>query len=227
MRVASLFSGGKDSTYAARIAQKKGLELSYIVSVNPKNPDSYMFHTVNLHLAPLQAKAWGITYIGLESLGKKENEIYDLKEGLSKLDIEGVVSGAIASNYQRTRVNRSCEDLGIVNISPLWGKEREPLIREMLSNKMLIIFSAVAAYGLDDSWLGEELNENKLKNLVQLNKDFGVDISGEGGEYESLVLDAPWFKKRIEIIDAEKKWSGTSGRYKVKKARLVKKIHKD
>jgi ABC transporter with metal-binding/Fe-S-binding domain ATP-binding protein len=227
MRVAGLFSGGKDSTYAARIAQKKGLELSYLVSVNPKNPDSYMFHTVNLHLAPLQAKSWGISYIGLESLGKKENEIYDLKEGLSKLDIEGVVSGAIASNYQRTRVNKICKELGLKHISPLWGKEREPIIREMLSNKMLIIFSAVAAYGLDDSWLGEELNENRLKKLVKLNEDFRVDISGEGGEYETLVLDAPWFKERIEIIEEEKHWDGISGKYYVKKARLVQKIHKD
>jgi ABC transporter with metal-binding/Fe-S-binding domain ATP-binding protein len=227
MRVAGLFSGGKDSTYAARIAQKMGHQLSYLVSVIPRNPDSYMFHTVNLHLAPLQAKSWGISYIELETLGKKENEIYDLKEGLAKLDIDGVVSGAIASNYQRARLNRICKELGLEHISPLWARERELLIREMLSQKMLVIFSAVAAYGLDDSWLGKVLNESSLKKIVQLNRDFGVDISGEGGEYESLVLDAPWFKERIEIIKAEKCWDGISGKYKVKKARLVQKIHKD
>jgi ABC transporter with metal-binding/Fe-S-binding domain ATP-binding protein len=227
MRVAGLFSGGKDSTYASRLIQVKGLTLSHLVSVKPRNPESYMFHTVNLKITPLQAKSWGIPLVEVESLGRKEEEINDLKEALSVLDIDGVVSGAIASNYQRTRVDSVCSELGLKHFSPLWQRERASLIREMLDNGMKIIFSAVAALGLDDSWLGKQIDENVLLGLVKLNRDFGIDVSGEGGEYESLVLDAPWFDNEIEVTDAEKTWNVSSGSYIVKRARLVKKIHKD
>lgn len=227
MRVAGLFSGGKDSTYASRKAQELGMDLAYLVSVKPVNPESYMFHTVNLHVTELQAEAWGVPYIELETQGEKEAEVLDLKEGLSRLDVEGVVSGAIESSYQRVRVDKICSDLSIEHFSPFWGRAGESLLKEMLERGMKVIFSAVAAYGLDETWLGEALDGEKLGRLVSLNKEFGVDVCGEGGEYESLVLDAPWFNYRIKILDAEKTWDGTSGRYNVKRARLVKKIHKD
>lgn len=227
MRVAGLFSGGKDSTYAARLIQAGGDKLSYLVSVIPRNPESYMFHSVNLHIAPLQAKSWNVPLIQVKSSGRKEEEILDLKKELSKLDIDGVVSGAIASNYQRTRIDKICDELGMKHFSPLWGRERMNLMREMLDNGMKIIISAVAAYGLDDSWLGKQIDQSILDRLDELNRKFGVDISGEGGEYESLVIDAPWFIKKIDIIDAERTWDGSSGRFIVKKARLSRKIHKD
>jgi ABC transporter with metal-binding/Fe-S-binding domain ATP-binding protein len=227
MRVTGLFSGGKDSTYAARLIQKEGVDLSYLLAVNPVNPESYMFHTVNIQITPLQAKSWGIPFLDVKSLGRKEEEIIDLKKALSKMDIDGVVTGAIASNYQKSRVDKICRELGLQHLSPLWGRKRVPLMREMLSQGMKIIISAVAAFGLDDSWLGKEINESMLRRLVKLNMEYGVDISGEGGEYESLVLDAPWFGDKIEILEAEKTWDGSSGLFIVKKARLVSKIHKD
>ncbi|MBD3207573.1 TIGR00289 family protein [Candidatus Bathyarchaeota archaeon] len=227
MKVAALFSGGKDSTYAARLIQERGDKLSYLVSVKPRNPESYMFHSVNLHITPLQAEAWSVPLIQVKSSGRKEEEILDLKKELSKLDIDGVVSGAIASNYQRTRIDKICNELGRKHISPLWGRERTNLMREMLDNGMKIIISAVAAYGLDDSWLGKQIDQSMLDRLDELSRKFGVDISGEGGEYESLVIDAPWFINKIDIIDAKRTWDGSSGRFIVKKARLSSKIHKD
>jgi ABC transporter with metal-binding/Fe-S-binding domain ATP-binding protein len=220
MKVVGLFSGGKDSTFAARKAQEAGNELKYLVTIKSENPDSYMFHTVNLDLTDLQAQVWGIPHIELETKGEKEKELMDLKEGLSNLEVEGLVSGAIASNYQRERLDRICTELGLIHISPLWGMDRELLIREMLDNGMKIIFSAVSAYGLDVNWLGEFLNEETLGNLVKLNRKIGLDICGEGGEYESLVVDAPWFNEKLEVKRAEKTWDGVSGRYIVKEVCL-------
>ncbi len=221
MRLAGLLSGGKDSVYAARLTQLEGHELAYLVSLRSKNPDSYMFHTVNIDLARLQAEAWGIEYRETITEGEKEKELSDLKNALSELDTDGVITGAIASNYQRERVDKVCDELGLTHLSPLWGRNREELLQEMLESGMKIIFSAVAAHGLDQSWLGQPIDHTIATKLKQLSDKYGVDMCGEGGEYESLVLDAPWFNKRIEILDAETTWDGVSGRYNIREARLV------
>jgi ABC transporter with metal-binding/Fe-S-binding domain ATP-binding protein len=221
MRLAGLLSGGKDSVYASRLAQQEGHELAYLVSLRSRNPDSYMFHTVNIDLTRLQAEAWGVEYIEAVTEGEKEKELLDLEAALAKLDIDGVITGAIASNYQRERIDAIAEKRGLEHISPIWGMERDTLLEEMLGSGMEIIFSAVSAHGLDKSWLGEKIDENRVSQLKALNDKYGVDMCGEGGEYESLVVDAPWFIKRIEIIDAEKMWDGVSGRYNIREAKLV------
>ena len=223
MRLASLFSGGKDSVYAARKAQESGHTLAYLVSIYSLNPDSYMFHTVNIDITRLQAQAWGIPYIKAETKGIKEKELDDLRETLAKLDIDGVITGAIASRYQGDRIDKLCSMLGLYHIHPLWGMERETLLNEMLDADMTIIFTAVAAHGLDQSWLGEQLTYETVDRLRELNRKYGVDMCGEGGEYESLVVDAPWFKKQIKIKGTEKTWDGVSGRYNIIDACLVSK----
>ena len=220
MRLASLLSGGKDSVYAAHLTQRDH-QLLYMVSMKPENPDSYMFHTVNIDATRLQAEAWEIPYVETKTQGIKEKELEDLKETLSMLQIDGVVTGAIASKYQADRVNRLCIELGLTHLSPLWGKEREQLLHDMLGSGMKIIFSAVAAHGLDQTWLGEPITPERVAKLKSLNQMYGVDMCGEGGEYESLVLDAPWFTRRIEITEADKTWDGVSGRYNIKTATLV------
>jgi len=222
MRLASLLSGGKDSVYAAHLTQRDH-QLAYMVSMKPENPDSYMFHTVNIDITRLQAEAWGIPYVEAPTKGEKEKELHDLKETLTTLDIDGVITGAIASKYQADRVNRICEELGLKHISPLWGKEREQLLHNMLGSGMKIMFSAVAAHGFAQTWLGETLTPERIAQLKSLSDRYGVDMCGEGGEYESLVLDAPWFTRRIKILEAEKTWDGVSGLYNIKTAKLVDK----
>lgn len=223
MRLAGLFSGGKDSCYAARLAEEEGHDLDYLVSMRSENPDSYMFHTVNIGLTELQAYAWGKEHVEAKTRGVKEKELDDLKRCLEGLDVEAVVTGAIASSYQRERLDRICDELGLEHISPLWGRERVGLLNEMLRSSMVIVFSAVAAHGLDQRWLGRKLDRQALNSLVQLSERFGVDPCGEGGEYESLVLDAPWFMYRIEVKEADRIWDGVSGRYRVAEADLIPK----
>jgi diphthine-ammonia ligase len=220
MRLAGLLSGGKDSVYAAHLTQEERHTLSYLVSLRSENPDSYMFHTVNIDLTRLQAEAWGIPYITAETKGVKEEELADLKATIGKLDIDGVITGAIASQYQAARIDKLCEELELTHFHPLWGIDREKLLNEMLESGMKIIFSAVAAHGLTQKWLGEPLTHQRITQLRELQKKYGVDMCGEGGEYESLVIDAPWFTKRISIKEADKTWDGTSGRYHIQKAVL-------
>jgi diphthine-ammonia ligase len=223
MRLAALFSGGKDSTYAARLEEIAGHEIAYLVTLRSQRDDSYMFHTVNIELAALLAEALGIESVVVNTEGEKEVELDDLENALRELDIEGIVTGAIASSYQKTRIDMICEDLGLEHLSPLWGRNTEVLLEEMLQSGMEIIIASVAAMGLDEKWLGRRLNEEATVELKLLNKKYGVDICGEGGEMETLVLDAPWFKSRLEVLRATPVWDGTRGSYLIEAAELRKK----
>ena len=223
MRLAALFSGGKDSTYAIRLAEQLGNDVSYLVSMQSENPDSYMFHTVNQQLTELQAEAMGKEYVVAYTKGRKEEELEDLEATLASLDVDGVVTGAIASQYQKQRVDRISNKLGLSHFSPLWGRVRVELMTEIIDSAMEFIFSAVAALGLDDKWLGKKADQTTLNRLIELNRLYSVDVCGEGGEFETLVLDAPWFRKRLEILEAEKVWDGSSGRYLVREAVLMRK----
>jgi ABC transporter with metal-binding/Fe-S-binding domain ATP-binding protein len=222
MRLVGLLSGGKDSVYAAYIAQLDHT-LVYFVSIRSENPDSYMFHTVNINLTKLQAEAWNIPYLEGKTKGVKEEELTDLKTAIEKLEVDGVITGAIASKYQADRINNLCKELNLYHHHPLWGKDRETLLNEILKSGMRVIFTAVAAQGLDHSWLGKPLTSERIVKLKEINQEYGVDMCGEGGEYESLVVDAPWFNKCIRIRSAQKNWDGIRGCYDIIDACLERK----
>jgi len=223
MRVAALLSGGKDSVAAARRAQLMGHHLTHLVTLHPQNPHSYMFHSSNTQLAALQAQAWGITHIQATTPGRKEEELQDLERVLDPLPIEGVVTGAIASNYQATRVNAVCGKLGLQALHPLWGIDPQTHLEWLTEHQVHTIFTAVAAHGLDQTWLGRPLDNAAIERLKALNAQYGVHLCGEGGEYETLVLDAPWFSQRIQVEKAQKHWDGNSGVYHITLAHLAPK----
>ncbi len=162
-----------------------------------------------------------------ETEGEKEKELEDLKLALEnarqQYNIEGLVNGAIYSNYQRRRVENICTELNIGCLSPLWKQRPKDMLLEMLDHGFLIIMSAVAAGGLDPEWLGKELNRDAVEELSTLHETCYVCTGGEGGEFETLVLDSPLFKKRLKILDAEPIWDGAAGVYKIKSAMLVEK----
>ncbi|MFB0543741.1 MAG: diphthine--ammonia ligase [Candidatus Bathyarchaeia archaeon] len=224
MRLASLFTGGKDSVYATHLALESGGRVTHLVSIRPRRLDSWMFHSVNLHLVPLSAEALGIPLTQAETSGEKEEEVEDLKRVLSGMDVEGVVSGAIASSYQRSRIERVCHELDLVPVIPLWGREPAQLLGEMIDSGMVIIVTAVAALGLDETWLGRTLDHGALMELVELNRRYGVNVCGDGGEMETLVLDAPFFRKRLQVLRTEKSWEGDSGRLHVEAGLVEKRL---
>jgi diphthine-ammonia ligase len=223
MKLAALFSGGKDSTYSAYLAGKGGHDVSIFACIRPARMDSYMFHGVNIDMVPLSAEAQGKPLVLAPSSGEKEKEVEDLKRLIELLHIDGVVSGAIASSYQRDRVNAVCRALGIAHVSPLWGKSPVEVLTNEIKSGMEIVMTHVAAAGLDRSWLGRRIDVRAAEELEKLSKRYGLSICGEGGEYETLVVDAPWFTKRIDPTKTEVIWEGTSGTLKIHEARLASK----
>ncbi len=182
-----------------------------------------MYHVPNIELTMLQAQATGFSHIIRYSSGIKEEEVKDLEAAVQPLDIDSIVSGAVASEYQRTRVTLVSEKLGLRSINPLWHADPLIYLKDMIKRNFNIIFTGVYALGFNKNWLGRRLDESALEELVELNKNYGVDLSGEGGEYETLVLDAPFFKRMIKIIKSEKIWEKDSGYLDVKSAKLIEK----
>jgi len=206
-KLGAMISGGKDSLYAMHLMKKKGHDITCIMNMKSANESSYMFHTPNYHLVELQSKSMNIPLLKYETLGEKEKELINLKEMLIKAKkeygITGITTGALFSDYQRERIEKICDELELKCFSPLWHMDQESEMRSLMKEGFKIMFSSVAAHGFDKSWLGRILNEKDVDKLVEMNSKVGINIAGEGGEFESLVIDCPMFTKKLEIIDKE------------------------
>jgi diphthine-ammonia ligase len=226
MRLGVLFSGGKDSTLALHIAAEKE-EISCLITVVSKNPESYMFHTPNINMTALQAEVLGLPLVSVVTEGQKEAELADLEKAIaeakSKFKIDGVVTGAVESVYQSSRVQRICNRLDVWCFNPLWKRDQKALLETLVQKEFTVIISGVFAYPLDEKWLGKQIDTPVIARLVKLQEQYGISPSGEGGEIETTVLDAPMFKNRIEILDSAVEAKGNSGVFIIKQARLVPK----
>ena len=223
MRLAALVSGGKDSLYSAYKASKVN-EIACTITFKSKRDDSYMFHIPNVHLVELQAKSMGIPLISVESSGIKEKELKDIKKALQtaikKYKIEGVVSGALASNYQKERIDKICRELKLQSIAPLWHIEPKKYLRELIKNNFKVIIVGIAADGLTKDFLGREINGDFIEKIEKLS----IHGGGEGGEYESLVLDCPMFSKKLRINKSRIEMENScTGKLIVEDAELIKK----
>jgi len=223
LRVAALVTSGKDSALALYRAIKRGYEVAYLVTMIPQRPDSWMFHYPNIHLADLFAEAVGIHLVKAETAGVKEVEVGDLKKLLATLDVDAVVSGAISSQYQKKRIDNVCSELGLKSIAPLWHLDPKKLLEELVKLRIETIIVGVYAFGFTSDWLGRKIDQVAINELGELNKKYQVSLVGEGGEYETLVLDAPFFNKKIQVIETEKIWENQSGHLLIKKAVLAEK----
>lgn len=228
LKLGVLFSSGKDSTYASQVMQRQNYELSCLITVKSKNPDSYMFHTPAVELVKLQAKAMGLPLVLQETKGEKEVELGDLRQALvkakRKYGIEGIITGALYSTYQRDRIEEVADSLGLKIFSPLWHKPQEQEMMELLAQGYEIVIVSISADGMKESWLGQRIDKNMILELIKLKEKTGINVAFEGGEAESLVLDCPLFRKKIEILDSYKVMdSPYSGKLIIKKAKLVTK----
>jgi diphthine-ammonia ligase len=216
IKLGCLFSSGKDSTFALWLMRKAGYPVECLITIKSRNPESYMFHTPAVELVKLQADAMGLPLILKETAGEKELE--DLRvafrEAKATYGIEGIITGALWSTYQKERIKRIAKEENLTVFAPLWHSNQETEMRLVVAN-FEVIFTGISAYGLDKSWLGRTITKEDVDRLVALDKELarygdlttptsgGLNIAGEGGEFESLVLDGPMFKKRLVVEESE------------------------
>ncbi len=203
MKLALLLSGGKDSVYAGYLAKEKGNELVCNVSIFSENKDSYMFHTPSIEKTIKQSQAMNLPLIIQKTSGEKEIELQDLEEGIKKAkekyNIEGIVTGAIESVYQASRIQKICNELDLEVFNPLWKKSEIEYLKELVSNNFKVIITGVFAFPLDKSWLGKEIDKNFINEVKELKEEYQIHPAGEGGEFETFVLNCPLFKKELRV----------------------------
>ena len=226
MNVAILFSGGKDSTMAVFAALEAKEDVKYLLSMKSKNDESYMFHVPNIHVTDLLSEAMDIPIMSVETDGVKEEELKDLKAAfvdLKNLGVEAIYTGALYSVYQKSRIEKLGDEVGLKIVSPYWHVDELEYMNKIVSLGFKIMICGVAAWGLDESWLGRIIDEKAIDELVELNEKYHVDIAFEGGEAETLAIDGPIFKKRLEILKYKKKWHLDSGVFIIEDAVLKEK----
>ncbi len=220
MRLASLYSGGKDSTFALYLAEQMGHDVPYLVNVVPEDAASWLFHTPNLSAVPLMAESMGRTYVSATSTGTEEGDMEGLRAALEGLDVEGVVSGAVWSDYQWDRMNRVCGDLGLKFLAPLWRKDQDMVMEQFLDSGIVAVVVGCYAEGLREGWLGRRIDREAFEDLKRIRGETGISVIGEGGEYESMTLDSPMHSAPLEILESEREWSRSGGTLRATSLRL-------
>ncbi len=222
MTVSALVSGGKDSVYASYLADTQGWPVDELITLRPSNADSLMFHTPNLDLVALQAAAWGKRHRAIPVPNEGEGaELAALETALAG-ETGPVVVGAIASSFQWTRVLRVADRVGRRVYAPLWRVDARRVVREEIAAGLDVRLVHLAAEPLTPELLGRRLDPGLLSELERRSREVRpVNVAGEGGEYETLVVDAPFWSHRISIDSTRTATDRSTSRWIVDTAHLA------
>ncbi len=225
MKLASLFSGGKDSTYAIHMAQKDGHKVTCLLSIFPKSEESHLLHHPNLQWTKLQSESMNIPQLTIHSISDDtDDELFALenllKNAKKQFHIEGLVYGGIKSKFQKEKFESLCLKLDLITISPLWDAEPEQYMYDLIDSNFLFIMITVSSDGLDEQWLGKPISKSDVDTLKKLSDKFEFNLNFEGGEAETFVIDCPLFTNPIKINQGKKIWDGYRGRFEIVDAKL-------
>ena len=233
MKLAALCSGGKDSTFSIYKALQIGHTVKCIVTIHPSTDDSMLFHYPNSRIVKSVADAMQIPFVGVDSRmgSSKEEECQVLVQAIEKAksgySIEGIVHGTISSRFQNDIFRNACSQHGLANITPLWNVRPYEYLQMLIDNKFRVKIVSVSAAGLDFSWLGKDLTRELIGELAVLSKRYGINISFEGGEAETLTMDCPIFKKKLSIKSSRILWDGQRGIFEILDHSLLPKEQED
>ncbi len=208
MKAISLFTGGKDSTYSIYEAKKQGFDVELLLSMNPEVKNSYLYHSKNIELTSLMADSMDMEIYEAKSRAKKEKEAEELKKAIKKVSREkngfdSIIAGAIKSNYQKKRLHKIAKELDMDLYLPLWRINTKKYLKTLVKQDFEVIITSVSAAGLDKSFLGKKITYDLIKKLIKVKEKHYINLAGEGGEYETTVLNAPIFDKKIKIQESE------------------------
>ncbi|MEM0092366.1 MAG: diphthine--ammonia ligase [Saccharolobus sp.] len=218
MKICSLFSGGKDSTYALHWAVFKGFEIACLITLIPKREDSWMFQYPNVTYTKYQAEVMGFKLLTFTTSGEKNTELEDLKRAFieaKKEGAEGIVSGALLSDYQRLNISLVAEEVGLKTFTPLWRKNQAEYLKELVKEGFKFIITSASAYGFPFELVGKEINENNVETIIKAAIRYGFNPAFEGGEAETFVTYAPLFKKELKVKGILRRISDYEWRYEI------------
>ena len=225
MKLACLFSGGKDSTYAIHLAKKQGHDVVCLLSIFTKSEESHLLHHPNLKWTKLQSESMKIPQLTIISNSDETDDELIVIEKLlqnakEQFQIDGLVHGGIKSKFQKEKFESLCLKLNLVSIAPLWGTDPNDYMNELLDSNFHFMMITVSSDGLDKQWLGKLISKSDIAILNNLSNKFGFNLNFEGGESETFVIDCPLFSTPIQINEFTKNWDGYRGRFEIVDAEL-------
>ena len=225
MKLAALFSGGKDSTYSIYKVKQMGHDVECLITVFPKSANSHLLHFPNIELTKLQSETLKIPQI-TSTLNSDESseEMIVLKTLLDKAKFdfknEGLVHGGISSEFQKKCFEKICKEKGLKTITPLWKINSKEYMNSLLNSNFKFILTSVSSDGLDETWLGKIISMDDVLLLNKLSSKYGFNLNFEGGEAETFVVDCPLYSHPININKSKTIWDGYRGRFEIEDAGL-------
>jgi diphthine-ammonia ligase len=192
------WSGGKDGCFAVYRALEKGYNVSRLVNFISKEYQRVNFHGTEKRLVQLQGQAVGIPVFQPETtFGNYTEDFKDAVRSLLSADVRGMVFGDIYNDQHLAWVQGVCANLGIEAVEPLWGMSTDDVINDFIGAGFEAVIVAADARLIGEEWLGKRVD----KDFITYLKSKGIDPCGESGEYHTIVVDGPLFKKKIEIAE--------------------------
>jgi len=225
MKVAVLFSGGKDSTYSIYRVKQMGHDVKCLVTIFPKSSNSHLLHFSAIESTELQSKTLEIPQI-ISTLDsdelKEEMNVLEilLKKAKQDFQIEGLVHGGISSEFQKKCFEKICKENDLKIITPLWKINVKEYMNDLIVSNFKFILTSVSSDGLDERWLGKIISAHDILQLNKLSDKYGFNLNFEGGEAETFVVDCPLYSHPININKSKTIWDGYRGRFEIEAASL-------
>lgn len=223
MKVAILYSGGKDSTYAIEYALKNKFDIAYLLSIKPTRKDCYLFHFSTVEQTKDLSKILDIPHIYTKcNVANPEKEASMVKKIIMKNQVDAVLLGG--TGLQETQINTLKNVLSKINVKVFathQGKNHELVLKEMINKGYEIVITQIASDGLK-KWLGRKLTKENFEDFRLDSIKYGFHIGGEGGYFDTLVVNGPIFKKKLQIISVDLVYEDEySGHIVVRESKLI------
>jgi len=225
MKLAALFSGGKDSTYSIYKAKQMGHDVRCLITLFPKSPNSHLLHFPSIKLTKLQSETMNIPHLVTELETDETNQEMNalgilLKKAKQEFQIDGLVHGGISSEFQKKCFEKICEKIDLKIIAPLWKINAKEYMNDLIDSKFKFILTSVSSGGLDETWLGKIISADDISQLDKLSNKYGFNLNFDGGEAETFVIDCPLYSHPIKIKKSKIVWDGYIGRFEIEDAHL-------
>lgn len=198
MRLGALFSPGKDSVYSIYKIKQEGHKMVCLITL--RSEDSFMFRTRDIELVRLQSECLNIPLVEL-SVSDKNKELDTLKELMKKArdehKLQGIIVGIVNADHQKEKITAIAKRLNLKVFFPLLNKNEMDLFEEAINSNFDIILTSISSNKLDSSWLNRKITLTDINTLRKLN------VKGDQSDFETLVLDGPMFKQKLEIVRSE------------------------
>ena len=202
LAVISSWSGGKDSCLACYKAIQQGYRVDYLLNFISREHKRCCFHGIDAALVKLQAELIGIPLVQKEVTADMQKYEEEFKEAVVALKEEGINKMVFGDIFLLDRINwvqRVCKEIDITPIVPLWNTKPEHIIEEFIDCGFKALVVSCQADKFSDDFIGRSIEKDMIMELNAKN----ICPCGENGEFHTLVIDGPLFKRGIKILESE------------------------